>query len=52
MLLWGPCTEAAPAHSGNVMSKADRDPAGAVRWLMELLAKALMRLAPVQSPFR
>lgn len=43
----GLCTEAASAHFGNLMSKADRDPAG---WLMELLAKTLMGLVPVQSP--
>ena len=52
VLLWGPCTEAASARFGNLMSKADRDPAGTARRLMELLAKALMGLAPVQSPSR
>lgn len=52
MPLWGPCTEAAPGHFGNLMSKADRDPAGTVQRLMELLAKSLMGLAPVQSPSR
>lgn len=52
VLLWGPCTEAAPAHFGNLMSKAERDPAGTAQRLMELLAKSRMGLAPVQSPSR
>lgn len=49
MLLWGPCTEDALAHFGSFLSKAGRDPAGTARWLMELLGKALMGLAPAQS---
>lgn len=44
--------EAAPAHFGNLMSKADRDAVGMARWLMELLATALVGLAPVRSPSR
>lgn len=40
----------ASAHLGNLMSRADRDPARTLQWLSDLLAKALMGLAPDQSP--
>lgn len=32
------------------LDEQSRDPAGTVWWLMELLAKVLRGLAPVQSP--